>query len=94
MRFVDLTVVSQEKCASYYIPGLITDGTLCTGTDNGKVSICSGDSGGPLVLPTTGRLIGVTSFSSTDGCQSGAPSGFARVSHYLDWIQQITRIVA
>lgn len=37
-------------------------------------------------------LIGVTSFISGRGCGAGDPTGFARVSRFLTWINAITGI--
>lgn len=37
-----------------------------------------------------GRQIGIASFVSARGCQSGGPAGFTRVTQYLDWIKQAT----
>lgn len=34
--------------------------------------------------------IGISSFFSSKGCQSGEPSGFTRVSSYRSWIESIT----
>uniref|UniRef100_T1GZ28 Peptidase S1 domain-containing protein n=1 Tax=Megaselia scalaris TaxID=36166 RepID=T1GZ28_MEGSC len=90
LRWTDLTVENQNTCSNYYMAGLVNAGVLCTNTRGGAVSTCNGDSGGPLVLQSTGRLIGVTSFVSAAGCQSGGPDGFTRVTYYLDWIKQNT----
>lgn len=88
LRFVDLIVEKQDTCKSYYIDGLVTDGVICTNTSGGSTSTCNGDSGGPLAL--NGRLVGVTSFVSAAGCESGGPGGFTRVTYYLDWIKRNT----
>lgn len=88
LRYVNMVVENQKTCNSYYFPGIVTDGVICTNTARGQKSTCNGDSGGPLVY--NGRLIGVTSFVSARGCQSGGPGGFTRVTHYLDWVKQIT----
>ncbi|KAL5292140.1 hypothetical protein ACFFRR_011138 [Megaselia abdita] len=90
LRFVDLVIENQQTCMSYYIAGLVTDGVVCTNTASGLTSTCNGDSGGPLVSKSTRRLIGVTSFVSARGCESGGPAGFTRVTSYLDWIKQYT----
>jgi len=47
-----------------------------------------GDSGGALVINNgiTYTQIGVVSFVSNAGCASGYPSGYARVTSFLDWI--------
>jgi secreted trypsin-like serine protease len=33
--------------------------------------------------------IGIVSFGSSNGCTSGYPDAFTRVSSYLDWIESI-----
>jgi secreted trypsin-like serine protease len=51
---------------------------------------CYGDSGGPLVQNTPrGRkeLIGITSYGSSKGCDTGSPTVYTRVSYYLDFIK-------
>jgi len=47
-----------------------------------------GDSGGALVVWNGGNYtqIGVLSFTSITGCASGNPSGYTRVTCFLDWI--------
>ncbi|SPP80907.1 blast:Serine proteases 1/2 [Drosophila guanche] len=67
------------------------DNMICINTNGGK-STCGGDSGGPLVTHDGNRLVGVTSFGSAAGCQSGAPAVFSRVTGYLDWIRDNTGI--
>ncbi|XP_047996365.1 serine protease snake-like isoform X1 [Leguminivora glycinivorella] len=73
-------------------------GQICAGKLAGGVDACQGDSGGPLQvripdinLPAQGTLhyvIGVTSFGI--GCaRSNKPGIYARVSHYVDWIEGI-----
>ena len=51
-----------------------------------------GDSGGALVVPSSGGFtqIGVVSFVSSAGCASGYPSGYARVTSFVDWIRSNT----
>jgi secreted trypsin-like serine protease len=53
-----------------------------------------GDSGGALVLNNGDSYlqIGVVSFVSSLGCASGYPSGYARVTSFLDWIALQTGI--
>ncbi|KAJ4436546.1 hypothetical protein ANN_16577 [Periplaneta americana] len=91
LQYVDLTVITNQECNSVY--GDITSGMLCVSTPGGK-STCSGDSGGPLIHSQNGGYVqvGVVSFVSSSGCESGSPAGFTRVTSYLDWIQSNTGI--
>nr|CAD7407045.1 unnamed protein product [Timema cristinae] len=77
LNFVNLTILSNSECAESYVPG--------------------GDSGGPLVVnrasnytqgdrSTNYTQIGVVSFVARSGCASGAPSGYVRVTSFLDWL--------
>ena len=47
-----------------------------------------GDSGGALVINNGNSYtqIGVVSFVSSNGCASGYPSGYVRVTSYLSWL--------
>uniref|UniRef100_A0A2H1WCW9 SFRICE_033531 n=1 Tax=Spodoptera frugiperda TaxID=7108 RepID=A0A2H1WCW9_SPOFR len=87
---VSLQVITNAVCSQSF-GGIIVSSTLCTNgaTSTGPVGTCGGDSGGPLVVTSNGQrvLIGVTSFGSSRGCQIGLPSGFARVTSFLSWIQ-------
>ncbi|XP_049851880.1 brachyurin-like isoform X1 [Schistocerca gregaria] len=86
LQYTTLNVISNSACAQYYGSSIISS-TLCA-TGPNRESTCSGDSGGPMVIGSTGSytLIGVVSFVSVAGCESGAPSGYARVTSFLDWI--------
>ncbi|XP_063431607.1 elastase-1-like [Mytilus trossulus] len=56
---------------------------------SGINSACNGDSGGPLVCDIDGTwtLAGVTSWGLAD-CPVGSPSVYARVSSYIDFINE------
>ncbi|XP_034109743.1 serine protease 1-like [Drosophila albomicans] len=86
LQYQTFDVVSVATCQATYGSTVASSKVICIATPN-KQSTCSGDSGGPLVLSSNGLLIGVTSFVSSSGCQSGLPSGFTRVTSYLDWIK-------
>lgn len=49
-----------------------------------------GDSGGGAAWNNHGQWIqvGIVSFVSSKGCAHGHPSGFTRVTSYLQWISQ------
>ncbi|KAH8259671.1 hypothetical protein KR026_008703, partial [Drosophila bipectinata] len=84
LQYVDLTVISNSVCQETFGSLIVTSRVICVATPNAQ-STCQGDSGGPLALDST--LIGITSFGSADGCESGAPAAFTRVTYYLDWIK-------
>ncbi|XP_030749031.1 brachyurin-like [Sitophilus oryzae] len=84
LRYVDLEVITNEKCSAYRdYSGYIVDTHICT-SGNGTLGSCNGDSGGPLVI--NGEQIGIVSFGAAD-CQAGLPSVFTRVTEYNSWIQ-------
>lgn len=49
-----------------------------------------GDSGSPLVHQYSRELIGIASFISGHGCESGAPQAFTKVYKYQNWIADVT----
>lgn len=88
---VNLTVITNRNCTATFGPLLIRRSTLCTTwTEEFGESTCQGDSGGPLALTngTETIIVGVTSFGSAEGCASGAPSAYARVSSFNAWIER------
>ncbi|XP_065351759.1 brachyurin-like [Cloeon dipterum] len=89
LKFVDLTVITNEECETYYGSLVINANKLCVGTNGGIVSTCNGDSGGPLVITESDgepTEVGIVSFGSSLGCESGYPAAFTRVANYIDWI--------
>ncbi|XP_017101525.2 serine protease 1-like [Drosophila bipectinata] len=91
LQYVDLTVISNTVCQQTFGSLIVTSRVICVATPNAQ-STCQGDSGGPLALDST--LIGITSFGSADGCESGAPAAFTRVTYYLDWIKENSGVSA
>ncbi|XP_076661797.1 uncharacterized protein LOC143365245 [Halictus rubicundus] len=95
LKEVDVPVVSNQLCEHQMRrtrlgPGFnLHPGFICAGGEEGK-DACKGDGGGPMVCERQGRwqLAGIVSWGI--GCgQAGVPGVYSRVSHYLDWIQQI-----
>ncbi|XP_035437462.1 collagenase [Spodoptera frugiperda] len=88
MNHVNLPVISNAVCWETFTI-YIQASNICTSGAGGR-NICSGDSGGPLVVTSGGRriLVGVSSFVSGRGCQSGAPGAYARVTSFISWINQ------
>jgi len=89
LRYVDdRRVLTQDECENYW--GNLNEGVVCIDTTDGGGS-CNGDSGGPLSIPgATYEQIGIVSFGSTLGCESGAPAGFTEVTKYISWISSVT----
>ncbi|XP_049799491.1 elastase-1-like isoform X2 [Schistocerca nitens] len=63
----------------------VVDTMVCTAPGTNGGGVCNGDSGGPLVL--NGEVIGLSSWTIYP-CGSDGPSGFTRVSAYIDFISQ------
>ncbi|KAJ8720276.1 hypothetical protein PYW07_012319 [Mythimna separata] len=91
LSYVNLIVISNNVC-SLAFPGFIQSSNICTSGDN-SVGPCKGVSGGPLVTIIDGKpvQIGITSFGSAPGCQAGLPHAYARVTSFVDWINEHIR---
>ncbi|CAG9788180.1 unnamed protein product [Diatraea saccharalis] len=88
LSHVNLNVISNNICR-FSFPLLIQEDHICT-SGLGGVGTCRGDSGGPLVIFRNNSpiLIGITSFGSPLGCESIMPAAYARVTEYVDFINQ------
>ncbi|KAH9633628.1 hypothetical protein HF086_014596 [Spodoptera exigua] len=87
---IRLQVISNTQCENSYGLTIVRPSTLCT-SGFGKIGICGGDSGGPLAaFDNNGNpfLIGVSSFTAYRNCTGGHPSGFARVTSFINFINQ------
>lgn len=87
MKYATLQVISNYKCTKTFYN--IYSSILCAQGAHNE-SICRGDSGGPLVV-NRNILIGIVRFSGWS-CNVGNPSGFTRITSYLDWISKNTGI--
>merc|ERR1712181_110134 len=88
-----LPVSTKAACADYY-GDIIYSGIMCIDASGGK-GVCNGDSGGTLNMRQTEggnkwTQVGISSFVSSAGCESGNPHGFARVAEHLQWIETVT----
>ncbi|XP_063977340.1 transmembrane protease serine 9-like [Diachasmimorpha longicaudata] len=85
---VDLATC-KKKLEELVGPSPLHDNNVCTGPLSGGVSACSGDSGGPLIAKNGSRseVVGIVSWGIMPCGSVGAPSVYARVSAFIDWIQ-------
>ena len=96
----ELDIIDNLSCLvkhgnSSRIPYGISPSMICAGDPRGgwKKDTCQGDSGGPLQILASNtsclyQVVGVTSFGI--GCANlDIPGVYTRVSHYLNWIEDI-----
>lgn len=89
LNHVGVPVQTNAQCDRAYGNEEIYDSNICAGEENGGKDSCQGDSGGPLQCKVDGKwkLVGVVSWGY--GCgEPGYPGVYARVSSYLNWINQ------
>lgn len=95
LQEVHVPIIDNATCAQSAAGRRDTIDTsmVCAGYPAGGKDACQGDSGGPLVVPggpSGWTQVGVVSFG--DGCAAANSYGvYTRVSHFIDWIQQVTR---
>eukprot|EP00111_Clytia_hemisphaerica_P021963 TCONS_00064566-protein len=87
-------VYTKEECLNDRGNNRIDDSIFCAGYRRGGKDTCKGDSGGPLQCKDGNRWIlwGVTSFGKRPCASPGKASGYGRVTHVLDWIEEKTGI--
>ncbi|XP_055913727.1 uncharacterized protein LOC129947251 [Eupeodes corollae] len=97
LKEVDVPILGQQQCQNQLRQTRLgynyklNPGFVCAGGEEGK-DACKGDGGGPLVCERNGywNVVGVVSWGI--GCgEVNVPGVYVRVSHYLDWIRQITQ---
>ncbi|KAI4469215.1 chymotrypsin-related [Holotrichia oblita] len=92
LREVIVNIITNLQCNIQFL-GLIQASNICTSGAGGR-GACSGDSGGPLVTQDNNPVqVGVVSFGLGLGCEIGWPSAFARVTSFLDWIEENSDVV-
>nr|ABU41050.1 serine proteinase [Lepeophtheirus salmonis] len=86
-----LRVIKNDVCAQTY-GSLINEDLICIDSSDHK-GVCNGDSGGPMnyeIEDGKYMQIGVADFVGGKTCDDGKPEGFARVTSYLEWIEENT----
>ncbi|RWS00784.1 Serine proteinase stubble-like protein, partial [Dinothrombium tinctorium] len=94
LMYGDLDLLNDKPCEKNYE---FYNRTLmvCIGELSGAKDSCFGDSGGPAVANRTNRyfLIGIVSFGKRSGCDiPGVPGVYTRVTHYIKWIEEKTKL--
>ncbi|XP_049547582.1 brachyurin-like [Anopheles darlingi] len=89
LLFTTNPILSNAKCNEFWSTDLVSEQNICL-SPAGGTSSCNGDSGGPLAVVLEGHSVqvGITSFVSAQGCASGFPPVWVRVSYYRDWIEE------
>nr|ACO14743.1 Collagenase precursor [Caligus clemensi] len=92
LHYVDgLRIIDNSICAQTYGP-MVNENLICIDSSEHK-GICNGDSGGPMNYKIGEKKyiqIGVADFVGGSTCDDGMPEGFARVTSYLEWIEEVT----
>ncbi|XP_030381304.1 brachyurin [Scaptodrosophila lebanonensis] len=95
LLYAQVQIIDNVKCLGIYGKDVVLDSTICAdGLASSNMSPCSGDSGGPLIIYGTDSgsyvQIGINSFVAEDQCTSGYPSGYVRLTSFLNYIADIT----
>ncbi|XP_058837326.1 collagenase-like [Topomyia yanbarensis] len=99
LRFGRSQVISNLACLRSLPTNTILSEHVCTegfSVETGRASPCQGDSGAPLTIVDvdgTTTQIGVFSFHSILGCNSGRAAVYTRMSAYLNWINENSDVV-
>ncbi|XP_062552372.1 collagenase-like [Armigeres subalbatus] len=99
LRFGNSQVITNLACRVSLPTNTILDEHVCTdglNVDINRGSPCQGDSGAPLTITDADGIttqIGVFSFHSILGCDSGRAAVYTRMSAYLNWIEQNSDVV-
>lgn len=91
LNFVDMEIIDNPSCRRIYGERLVIPGVLCAyGFNDRRQGLCGGDSGSALVVRHKDEWVqaGIGAFGALDACKRGFPSGFARVTTYVDWIKE------
>ncbi|KAH0629212.1 hypothetical protein JD844_011109 [Phrynosoma platyrhinos] len=90
LQEAEVEIIPLKTCnrVDWYM-GMISENSLCAGSESGKVDSCQGDSGGPLVcyFPNENKFyqLGVTSHGY--GCgRPKLPGIYVNLAKYTDWI--------
>lgn len=91
LQYTELKTMSRFSCVLKWPSLILRQSVVCAKGEEHR-SVCNGDSGGPLIAASNKSLIGVASFASAKGCESGYPQVFTRISYYQKWIKEVAGI--
>ncbi|XP_016972083.1 brachyurin [Drosophila rhopaloa] len=95
LMFAQVEVIGNDQCLPIFGAAVVVNSTMCCkGVGGSNMSICSGDSGGPLIAYNTNsgqwQQIGINSFVAEDQCTASYPSGYVRLTSFLQFIAETT----
>lgn len=90
LQYTELKTTPLFECVKTFPFLAFRQSVVCVKGEQHK-SVCQGDSGGPLTT-LNNFLIGVTSFSSPEGCETGAVQVFSRPSYFNEWIKEVAGV--
>ncbi|KAJ8683981.1 hypothetical protein QAD02_019773 [Eretmocerus hayati] len=93
LRFAEARVQSRKNCQQWHYWQIKNSHICAKIVPNSLVSpkgVCAGDSGGPLVYKKR-IILGVLSSSAIGCTEFFIPAVYTRVSHYIDFIQNIRK---
>ncbi|XP_062140345.1 brachyurin [Drosophila sulfurigaster albostrigata] len=93
LQYAQVQVIANDKCSAVFGTSVVLSSTMCAqGNAGSNMSTCSGDSGGPLIINNNGAWlqIGINSFVAEDRCTTGLPSGYVRLTSFIDYIAETT----
>ncbi|KAJ3656393.1 hypothetical protein Zmor_015475 [Zophobas morio] len=92
LNYVTLKAVSDAECRITY-GGQLVENMVCF-EGNYNEGTCFGDSGSPIIQHASRGytiIVAVSTFFSSNGCESIDPSGYTKVFPYNDWINNVTK---
>ncbi len=98
LNYIDVPLLTQPSCkeAVDTLARYITESNWCLKDPYGKQAACFGDSGGPLLVRSgiQGKWIqiGIASWVYRGCAQENSLSVYARVSEYIDWIEETVAV--
>ena len=89
LRAVDVDLMTDNTCRTFYGRRKIYDSMVCAGFKEGGKDACQGDSGGPLVKAIGNRYVLVGIVSWGHGCaRPNLPGVYTQASRYISWIER------